>query len=284
MGYKLKSKVSIKAVFEKLDIAWQSEKDYLIESISPLNNYLEGSLAFCNKNIEVPNNSILISNQVFDNAQVIFSESPRTHFVQVLAWLNENIGFDLYSEDSIIDPTAVIGANVVIESGCRIGKNVVIEPNVVIHKGTIIGDNSRIRSCTSIGSDGFGFERIGDDIVRFPHLGRVQIGQNVEVGACVAIARGTLSDTIIHDQVKIDNLVHIAHNVIIHDGAFVIACAEVSGSVEIGKNAWIAPNACINQKLKIGDSALVGLGAVVTKNVENDSIVAGNPAKKLVKR
>ena len=284
MGYKLKSKVSIKTVFEKLDIAWQSEKDYLIESISPLNNYLEGSLAFCNKNIEVPNNAILISNQNFYNAQVIFSENPRTHFVQVLAWLNENIGFDLYNEDSIIDSTAIIGTNVVIESGCHIGKNVVIEPNAVIHKGTIIGDNSRIRSCSSIGSDGFGFERIGDDIVRFPHLGRVRIGQNVEVGACVAIARGTLSDTVIHDQVKIDNLVHIAHNVIIHDGAFVIACAEVSGSVEIGKNAWIAPNACINQKLKVGDGALVGLGAVVTKNVDIDSIVAGNPAKKLVKR
>lgn len=284
MGYKLKSKVSIKTVFEKLNIAWQSEKDYLIDSISPLNNYLEGSLAFCNKNTEVPNNAILISNHHFDNAHVIFSENPRTNFVQVLAWLYENVGFDLYSEDSIIDSTAVIGANVVIESGCYIGKNVVIEPNVVIHKGTVIGDNSRIRSCTSIGSDGFGFERISNSIVRFPHLGRVQIGQNVEIGSCVAIARGTLSDTIIHDQVKIDNLVHIAHNVVIHEGAFVIACAEVSGSVEIGKNAWIAPNACINQKLKIGDNALVGLGAVVTKNVECDSIVAGNPAKKLVKR
>ncbi|WP_180072938.1 UDP-3-O-(3-hydroxymyristoyl)glucosamine N-acyltransferase [Acinetobacter sp. YH12075] len=284
MGYKLKAEVSLKEVFEKIGIVWQSEKDYSIDAISPLNNYVAGSLSFCNKNMEVPHNAILISNQNFDNAEVIFSESPRTHFVQVLAWLHENVGFDLYNENSIIDSTAIIGANVVIESGCRIGANVVIEPNVVIHKGTIIGNNSRVRSCSSIGSDGFGFERIGDDIVRFPHLGRVKIGQNVEVGACVAIARGTLSDTVIHDQVKIDNLVHIAHNVIIHDGAFVIACAEVSGSVEIGKNAWIAPNACINQKLKIGDGALVGLGAVVTKHVESDSIVAGNPAKKLVKR
>lgn len=284
MGYKLKSKISIKAIFEKLNITWQSDRDYVIDSVSPLNNYLEGSLTFCNKNIDVPDDSILISNQVFNNARVIFSENPRTHFVQVLAWLHENIGFDLYNEPSVIDPTTIIGANVVIESGCFIGKNVVIEPNVVIHKGTIIGDNSRIRSCASIGSDGFGFERIGNDIVRFPHLGRVRIGQNVEVGSCTAIARGTLSDTVIHDQVKIDNLVHIAHNVIIHKGAFVIACAEVSGSVEIGNNAWIAPNACINQKIKIGDNALVGLGAVVTKNVEFDSIVAGNPAKKLVKR
>lgn len=284
MGYKLKTTVSLKEVFEKLDIVWQSQKDHLIDSISPLNNYLEDSLSFCNKNIEVPHNSILISNQALENAQVIFSESPRAHFVQVLAWLNENVGFDLYNEESIIDPTAVIGANVVIESGCYIGKNVVIEPNVVIHKGTIIGDNSRIRSCASIGSDGFGFERIGNNIVRFPHLGRVRIGQYVEVGSCTTIARGTLSDTVIHDQVKIDNLVHIAHNVILHEGAFVIACAEVSGSVEIGKNAWIAPNACINQKLKIGDNALVGLGAVVTKNVEAESIVAGNPAKKLVRR
>lgn len=90
-----------------------------------------------------------------------------------------------------------------------------------------------------------------------------------------------MSDTIIHDNVKIDNLVHIAHNVTVHSGAFIIACSEISGSVEVGKNSWIAPNACINQKLKIGAESLVGLGAVVTKDVDSRVIVAGNPAKKI---
>ena len=151
-------------------------------------------------------------------------------------------------------------------------------------EGCVIGQRCIVHSGAVIGADGFGFALHKGTWVKIEQLGGVRIGDDVEIGANCAIDRAVFKSTIIEDGVRLDNLVHIAHNVIIHDGAFVIACAEVSGSVEIGKNAWIAPNACINQKLKIGDSALVGLGAVVTKNVENDSIVAGNPAKKLVKR
>lgn len=282
MGFKLKKAISLKKIFEGLDLHWVNDKDYIIDEVSSIDRYVQGSLSFCNKNIEVPLDAILITDQDINSQNSIKNINPRTTFIKVLDWLYTNIGFDLYENESEIDPTASIGQNVVIESGCVIGKNVVIEPNVVVHKGTVIGDNTRIRSCASIGSDGFGFERLNDDeILRFPHLGRVVVGKNVEVGSCTAIARGTLSDTVIHDNVKIDNLVHIAHNVTIHKGAFVIAGAEVSGSVEIGKNAWIAPNACINQKLKIGEASLVGLGAVVTKNVEARTVVAGNPAKKI---
>lgn len=282
MGFKLKKAISLKQIFGELDINWTSDKDYIIDEVSSIDQYVQGSLSFCNKNTEVPLDAIIITDQDINSQNSIENASPRTTFIKVLDWLYTNIGFDLYENESEVDPTASIGQNVVIETGCIIGKNVIIEPNVVIHKGTIIGDNSRIRSCASIGSDGFGFERLNDDeILRFPHLGRVVVGKNVEIGSCTAIARGTLSDTVIHDNVKIDNLVHIAHNVTIHKGAFVIAGAEVSGSVEIGKNAWIAPNACINQKLKIGEASLVGLGAVVTKNVEARTVVAGNPAKKI---
>ena len=80
---------------------------------------------------------------------------------------------------------------------------------------------------------------------------------------------------------KIDNLVHVAHNCLIKDGAFIIACAELSGGVVVGKNAWIAPNSCTHQKVTIGESSLVGLGAVVTKDVPDKCVYAGNPAKKI---
>lgn len=282
MGFRLKKEVSLMEVFRELNLKWVNERDYLISQISSLDNYIQGSLSFCNKNVEVPHNAILITDQNINSKNCIKDANPRTTFIRVLDWLYTNIGFDLYDESPKIHSTAIIGANVVIESGCIIGENVIIEPNVVLHKGTIIGNNSRIRSCASIGSDGFGFERLeNNEILRFPHLGRVIIRNNVEVGSCTTIARGTLSNTIIHDNVKIDNLVHIAHNVIINNGAFIIACSEISGSVEVGKNAWMAPNSCINQKLKIGEGALVGLGAVVTKNVDSKVIVAGNPAKKI---
>lgn len=282
MGFKLNGKVSLKEVFSELNIPWTNSRDYIIDEVSPLNEYSEGSLSFCNKAITVSSDAIVITDQELNTTNSILNATPRTTFIRILDWLVYNVGFALYNNKSQIHSTAKIGQNVVIEDGCIIGENVVIEPNVVIHKGTVIGKNSKIRSCSSIGSDGFGFERLPNDkILRFPHLGKVVIGENVEVGSCTTISRGALSDTIIHDNVKIDNLVHIAHNVIINNGAFIIACSEISGSVEIGRNAWIAPNACINQKLKIGDDSLIGLGSVVTKDVNPRTIVAGNPAKKI---
>jgi UDP-3-O-[3-hydroxymyristoyl] glucosamine N-acyltransferase len=79
--------------------------------------------------------------------------------------------------------------------------------------------------------------------------------------------------------VKIDDHVFIAHNVEVGENTLIIACAEISGSVTIGRGVWIGPNASIRDKVTIGDKALVGLGAVVTKNVVDNAVVAGNPAK-----
>src|SRR5690606_29043197 len=138
-----------------------------------------------------------------DTLGYLLSNNPRLDFIRVLSYLEEFIGFATYDFPSEIHPTAKIGENVVIESGCKIAEGVVIEHNVVIHSGTRIGKNSRIRSCSSIGGDGFGFERIeGGMPLRFPHLGRVVIGENVEIGALNSIAKGTLSDTEIYDYVK----------------------------------------------------------------------------------
>jgi UDP-3-O-[3-hydroxymyristoyl] glucosamine N-acyltransferase len=212
----------------------------------------------------------------------IIAENPRLEFIKALILLENEIGFSTWDAPAEIDPSAKIGQNVVVENGCVVGANSIIEHNVVLHAGTRIGNNSRIRSCSSIGGDGFGFERLQDGTpLRFPHLGGVVIGDDVEIGSCTAIARGTLSDTIIENNVKVDNLVHIAHNCLVKKGAFVIACAELSGGVIVGENAWVAPNSCTHQKISIGDNSLVGLGSVVTKNVPAKTVVAGNPAKRI---
>lgn len=284
MGYQLNTKVDLQTVFNALGIPFQHEPIY-IEGVSSLANYSAGTLTFCNKDVDVPNQAIVISSYQHTNAHVIHSATPRKVFVQVLDWLDKNVGFDLYNEVSQIHPSVQIGPNVVIESGCIIEENVVIEPNVVIHKGTIIKKGSRIRSSASVGSDGFGFERMGDNqTIRFAHLGRVILGENVEIGACTTVARGTLSDTVIGNNVKIDNLVHVAHNVRVGDGALITACAEISGSVEVGENVWISPNVSIREKLKIGANVLIGIGAVVTKSILDDTVVAGNPARPIVKK
>lgn len=289
MGYQLKNKVRLSKIAKKLGLELKGV-DVLIEGVAPISACKSGDISFtnnlteglCNIALIVPNDSLIPKDRV---CGYLLSDNPRLDFIRILSYLQSSIGFSTYEFSSEIHSTVKLGENVVIEDGCHIAENVIIEHNVVIHSGTIIGKNSRIRSCSSIGGDGFGFERLDSgEPLRFPHLGAVIIGDNVEVGSCTTLARGTLSNTVIEDFVKIDNLVHIAHNCLIKKGAFIIACAEISGGVTIGENAWIAPNSCTHQKISIGNNSVVGLGAVVTKNVDADVTVAGNPARPLIKR
>ncbi|WP_276668882.1 UDP-3-O-(3-hydroxymyristoyl)glucosamine N-acyltransferase [Thalassolituus oleivorans] len=286
MGYKLNEPIMLSVLAAKLKYEWKGV-DIKIESVSSSDTAVESDLTFSKQPVQDTAGVAVIaaisdSSPIFEFSGVLVSENPRLTFIKALNFLVSEIGFSTWNSPSVIHPSAKIGQNVVIEDGCYIGANTIIEHNVVLHAGTRIGENSRIRSCSSIGGDGFGFERLQDGMpLRFPHIGGVVIGNNVEIGSCTAVARGTLSDTVIEDNVKIDNLVHIAHNCLVKNGAFVIACAEISGGVEVGRNSWIAPNSCTHQKIVIGEEAIVGLGAVVTKDVPSKSVYAGNPAKKI---
>lgn len=292
MDYRLKTPILLAQLLEKASISDIMINDSLkkisvrITNVAPSSAIIQGSLSFSKTlvdndlectiliadNVELPKNST--------KCTYIPCKNPRLAFIQALDYLDTNIGFKHLDFDSQVHPTVKIGQNVIIERGCKIAENVVIEHNVVIHKGTTIGKNSRIRANSSIGGDGFGFERLADGTpLRFTHLGGVEIGENVELGSLNSVARGTLSNTIIKNYVKTDNLVHIAHNCVIGEGVFITACAEFSGGVTVGKNAWIGPNSSIMQKISIGENALVGLGSVVTKSIEDNHIYAGNPAK-----
>lgn len=187
------------------------------------------------------------------------------------------------SERSILGESCSIGPGVRIAEGVHIGSHCTIESNSVIFAGTVIGNSTHIGPNSSIGSPGFGFERDEDGVpVRIPHFGGVRIGNNVEIGANACIDRGTFADTTVHDHVKIDNLVHVAHNCVIEEGAFVIAGAVVGGGVHIGERSWISINASVREQLVIGSDATVGMGSVVTRNVDTGATVVGNPAHPIV--
>jgi UDP-3-O-[3-hydroxymyristoyl] glucosamine N-acyltransferase len=176
----------------------------------------------------------------------------------------------------VLGPGVTIGENVTIESECIIGPNTVID-HAVIGQGTQIGYNC------SIGSDGFSFE-VDDEtgnVIKFPHFGRVRIGRNVTISSNCGIARGSLRDTILEDDVKLDNLVHVAHNCHVKRGAFLTANAMLAGSVTIGEHVWIGPSTSVMNGVTIGRCAMTGLGAVVTKDVGDNALVAGVPARKL---
>jgi len=116
-------------------------------------------------------------------------------------------------------------------------------------------------------------------VIRIGHMGGVVIGDEVEIGAHCSIAQGTIEPTQIHDHVKIDDCVFIAHNVCIGENSYIIAGAEISGSADIGRGVWISPEVAVINGVSIGDGAFVGIGAVVIRDVEPDTVVAGVPAK-----
>ncbi len=180
------------------------------------------------------------------------------------------IGNNCYIGPFVYIDEAIIGANTILHGHCHVYNKVTIGSNCIIHAGVVIG------------SDGFGYTRdeVGN-VEKFPHIGGVIIGDDVEVGSNTCIDRGSLGNTVIENGVKIDNLVHIAHNVLVQPNAFIIANAMIGGSTRIGKGAWVAPSASLLQQLHIGDHATIGVGAVVTKDVPAGETWTGTPARPL---
>ena len=215
--------------------------------------------------------------------------NPRLSYAKVMTAALQTVSVQrqyINRNGAFIADDAIIGEGTVIEPGVFVDHSVVIGSNVRVHAGAVIrsfseiGDNTIIRENAVIGSEGFGFERDVDATpIRLPHLGGVRIGRNVEIGVFTAVCAGTIDPTVIEDDVKVDNLVHIAHNCVVEKGAMVIACAELSGSVKVGQRSWVGPNASVIESKRIGDGATVGIAAVVIRDVEPGAIVAGNPAK-----
>lgn len=185
----------------------------------------------------------------------------------------------------MIHKTAILAQSVEFGESVAIGSNTVIYPHVSIADNVKIGRNCIIGPGTHLGTYGFGYfwdEEEGWNSK--DHEFTVVIGDNVHIGANTVIDRGSWRDTVIGSDTKIDNLVHIAHNVRIGKHVLVIAHAMVAGSVNIEDGAWIGPSSSINQRLTIHEGGFVGTGAVVTKDVPARMVVAGVPAKVLRER
>lgn len=225
------------------------------------------------------------------NCNYIISANPRLTFMQVIREFfdNEIPTFEI-SENSNIHPSVILGRNVtignfvVIESGCIIGDNTSIGHNNSIMRNTIIGENVKIGNNNTIGGVGFGYEKNEDGSYELlPHIGNVIINDFVEIGNNTTIDRAVLGSTLLKENCKVDNLVHIAHGVVIGQNSLIIANAMIGGSTIIGDNVWFAPSASILQKKTIGNNATIGMGAVVLKDVLEGEIIIGNPGKPLEK-
>ncbi|MDD5053436.1 MAG: DapH/DapD/GlmU-related protein [Sulfuricurvum sp.] len=226
-------------------------------------NTTSNSISFLSKKLDLSEiQGTVITDRLIDIDQdictLVITDNPRRFFVRML---NE-----YFSAESRIYKHDIYncGGAFDIAEKTRIGKNVRIKPGCVI------------------GEDGFSYERQkGGSLQRFLHYGNVVIGDDVEIGANTTIDGATFGSTIIGNGTKIDNLVHIAHNVVIGDDCLIVANVGIGGGVKIGDRCFIGLGAQIKDGISIGSDCTIGMGAVVLEDVPAGSTVVGNPARKI---
>jgi UDP-3-O-[3-hydroxymyristoyl] glucosamine N-acyltransferase len=300
---------------------YSSKEDYDSTSIYGVKDIKGASsedLSFCSLDdaekaimaISKSNAKIIICHQSLENLvyprsgkqqSLIFVRNPRMTVMKIINEIyyspsvhkrkrtRQNDKIVVAPSTSIISNSARIGKNCSIGNFTKIGDKCIIGDNTVIGDGVIVEQNTRIgRNCviqpgTVIGADGFAYERLEDtlELQRFPHIGGVALGDNVEICSNCSIARGSLSDTIIGDGTKLDALVHVAHNVEIGRHCALTAGTIIGGSTRIGDMCWTGLNSTIKHKVKIGNKVIIGSGASVINDIDDEDIVAGVPAKSI---
>ena len=215
----------------------------------------------------------------------VLCETPRARLAELLSLFalpSTKTGIDPKAEVSLtarVSPNAYVAPFAYVGDNCEIGEGTIIEPHAVLLRNVKTGRNCLIHSGAVIGADGFGFERTEAGIVKIPQNGGVMLGDDVEIGACTTIDRGTLSDTVIGSGTKIDNQVQIGHNVKIGKDCIICSMSGIAGSTELGDNVTISVQAGITDHVKIGSNVTIAGRSGVTSDVPSNAIISGFPAR-----
>lgn len=238
------------------------------------------------------------------NNTLVLVENPRLAFSKLLELFHprQSVQKGIHStavvdesakigENTAVMAYAVIGKNVRIGAGSvvypyvfigdnvTIGANAAIYPGAVIMENTVMGDNAVIRAHAVIGGEGFGFATKDGKHTRIPQIGNVTIGDDVEIGACTTIDNGTLGSTKVGRGTKIDNLVHLGHNVEIGEDCFVIAQTGIAGSTKVGNHVTFAGQTGCTGHITIGDNVTFAGKSGIVGNVASNTVNAGFPAR-----
>ncbi len=232
---------------------------------------------------------------------VLICNNPKLSFIKLVsAFYSEYRPAAKIDSSAVIASTAIlgkncsVGPNVVIEDNVVIGDNCIIEANAVIRQGCKIGNNCRIGNNASIayclmgndcyiytgariGQDGFGFSVVDGRHVRIPQIGRVIIGNDVEIGANTCVDRGALDDTIIGNGCRVDNLVQIAHNDRIGNYCILVSQTGIAGSCTFGDYVVCGGQTGFADHVNVGSGAQIGAQSGVMRDIEPGAIVMGSP-------
>ena len=219
--------------------------------------------------------------QILDTTPLPARDIADSAVIDSTAQLGNNVAI---GANAVIESGVVLGDNCIIGAGCFIGKDTIIGAgtrlwsNISIYHNCVVGENCLIQSGTVIGADGFGYANDKGKWIKIPQLGRVIIGNNVEIGASTTIDRGALDDTVIGNGVIIDNQCQIAHNDIIGDHTAVAGGVIMAGSLTIGRHCLIGGASVINGHMEICDQVTVtGMGMVMRPITEPGVYSSGIP-------
>ncbi len=241
-----------------------------------------------------PNHPVLIR---VKNPQLAFTQLMTTFFLSDSRRVGIEVGA-VVASDAIVAPDAYVGALAYVGSGtriasgaqihpgaiigelCSIGENTVVYPNVTLYPRTVIGDRVLIHSGTVIGADGFGYIQHEGKSVKIPQIGHVILENDVEIGANCTIDRGAIGPTIIRSGTKIDNLVHLAHNVEVGEDNILAAQVGIAGSTKLGKRVMLGGQVGILPHVQLADFTQVGAQTGVSKTVKaTGKVLRGSPAR-----
>lgn len=256
-------------------------------------NESKSLVAVCLNEFSAPGKTLILALdplQAFISIFEYFKGKPTPYptGIDPLAWVSTTakigdrstvLPFSRIADESVIGTDCLIHNGVSIGRNCRIGNNVVLHPNVVIYDDSVLGNNVIIHANSVIGADGFGYRLFEGKHQKIPHMGNVEIGDNVEIGANSCIDRGTFGTTKIGEGTKIDNHVQIGHNCEIGNFNLLVAQVGIAGSCTTGNYVVLAGQSGLADHVNLADQVIVGAKSAVMRDAEKGERLLGIPAR-----
>ena len=293
---------------EQFELQYRGEGDIVIDGVGSLSDATPAQISFLSnpayrKQLDDTRAAAVIVTEVDAKncpVSVLISDNPYVSYAKIAACFDP--GKEIVPgihETASIDPDAIIrsnvqiGAHVVVGAGCHVDEGCLIGPgcvmlansrlgsnsrllaNITLCEGVTVGKRNTIHPGAVIGADGFGLAFDGDSWIKVPQLGSVRIGDDCEIGANTTIDRGAVGDTILEDDVRLDNQIQIGHNVHIGAHTAMAALVGIAGSTHIGENCLFAGNSGAVGHIRIADRTTVSFSSTVTKSITAPGTVWG---------
>ena len=281
---------SLKDLADKVKGKLVGDPEVVISNIATIQNASSGCISFLanpkyKKFLKESSASAIIVNSELSNqleTPGIIADDPYSAYAIISSlfskhqnpYTDKSVSYFVH-ESAEVDDSVIIGPNVYIGPECKIGRNSILHANTSLVMNVEIGKHTIVHSNAVLGSDGFGYAPDKKGYIKIEQLGKLIIGDNVEIGAGCTIDRGAIENTEIHDGVKLDNQVHVAHNVILGENSAIAASCAIAGSTIIGKNLQMGGLSGILGHLEIADDVFIGAHTLITKSIKKSGNYVG---------